>query len=109
MAGPTLPVRPLPRVLGPRHAGSSVSVIQIRVSDPAVLPDLVEFLGRASCVAAHRRGRTLDVELPHATSPEQARRELQLYLAAWRGLHPGVVAELVDAPAPAGAVAERPL
>lgn len=83
--------------------------MQVRVSDPAVLPDLVEFLGRALCVAAHRRGCTLDVELPHATSPERARRELELYLAAWRGLHPGVAAELVDAPARAGAVAERPL
>jgi hypothetical protein len=73
--------------------------MRIRISHPALLPDLVEFLGRASCVAIHSRGRMLEAELPHARAPEQARRELGLYLSAWRGLHPGVVVELVD-PAP---------
>jgi hypothetical protein len=74
--------------------------MQVRISNPALLPDLVEFLGRASCVAAHRRGCTLEAELPHTRGPEQARRELELYLAAWRGLHPGVVVELVEASSP---------
>jgi hypothetical protein len=70
--------------------------MQVRISDPALLSDLIEFLGRPSCVAIHRRRCTVEVELPHANGPAQARRELELYLAAWRGLHPHVTTELVE-------------
>jgi hypothetical protein len=70
--------------------------MQVRISDPARVPDLIEFLGRASCVAVHRRGCIIEVALPHAGGPARARRELELYLAAWCGLHPNVAAELVE-------------
>jgi hypothetical protein len=82
---------------GARFYGRGEFQVQIRISDPALVLDLIEFLGRASCVAVHRKRCTLDVELPHAAGPAQARRELELYLAAWRGLHPNVATELVDA------------
>ena len=82
--------------LDPAHAetGVKASGMRIRISDPSHLPDLIEFLGRASCVAVHSKGRAVDVDLPHAPSGDQARRELGLYLAAWQGLHPGVQVDL---------------
>lgn len=64
--------------------------MEIRISDPSLLRELIEFLGRASCSAAHTKGCAIEVELPHAPTAVQARRELGLYLAAWGGLHPGV-------------------
>lgn len=70
--------------------------VRIRVSNPVMVPELVEFLGRASCVSGPTRGASLDVELPHARSSAQARRELRLYLAAWSGLHPNVDVRMLD-------------
>jgi hypothetical protein len=81
--------------------------MQVWISDPALVLDLVEFLGRASCVAVHRKANALEVELPHAVAPAQARRELELYLAAWRGLHPSVAVELVDASPRADLLADQ--
>lgn len=70
--------------------------MRVRVSNPVMLPELVEFLGRASCVSHVPRGGSVDVDLPHARSSAQARRELHLYVAAWSGLHPNVDVRVLD-------------
>ena len=70
--------------------------MRIRVSQPALVPDLVEFLGRALCTTESVRGSVVDVELPSVTDGARARRELDLYIAAWRGLHPPVDATIID-------------
>lgn len=70
--------------------------MRIRVSQPALVPDLVEFLGRAFCITESVRGAVLDVALPSAPDGVRARRELDLYLAAWRGLHPPVEATIIE-------------
>jgi hypothetical protein len=67
--------------------------MQVWISDPHLVSDLIDFLQRTSCRAVHTRGHTVEVELPHAAAPEQAVRELGLYLAAWQGLHPGVLVD----------------
>jgi hypothetical protein len=84
-----------------RALGTSSSVVhegplRIRVSQPALVPDLVEFLGRAFCTTESVRGSVLEVALPSAADGARARRELDLYLAAWRGLHPPVEATILD-------------
>ncbi len=73
--------------------------MKVRVSNPALITDLAAFLARAACEARPGRGATIDVTLPHASSDHQARVYLDLYLAAWRGLHPNVRIELVEGPA----------
>lgn len=70
--------------------------MQIWISDPRLLTDLIEFLQRASCTAVHTKGHVVEVQLPHAAAPAQAVRELSLYLAAWQGLHPGVLVDFPD-------------
>ena len=78
--------------------------MRIRVSQPALVPDLVEFLGRAFCRTESVRGSVVEVALPGVSDRARARRELDLYLAAWRGLHPPVEATIIDpdqAPSPA--------
>jgi hypothetical protein len=42
------------------------------------------------------RGSVLDVVVPRAADGVRARLELDLYLAAWRGLHPPVEATIID-------------
>ncbi|MGH3073085.1 MAG: hypothetical protein ACRDNB_12575 [Gaiellaceae bacterium] len=69
--------------------------MRIRVSQPALVPDLVEFLGRALCETESVRGSVVEVALP-SVDRTRARRDLDLYLAAWRGLHPPVEATIID-------------
>ena len=70
--------------------------IRVRVSNPALVQDLVEFLGRARCRTAGVHGAVLDVELPGVSDSTVARRDLGLYLAAWRGLHPPAETKILE-------------
>lgn len=70
--------------------------MRVRVSQPALVPDLVEFLGRAFCRTESVRGSVLEVALPGSPDAARARRELDLYLAAWAGLHPPVEATILE-------------
>jgi hypothetical protein len=71
--------------------------LRIRVSQPALVPDLVEFLDRALCKTESVRGSVVDVALPSVPDGARARRDLDLFLAAWTGLHPAVKATIIDA------------
>ena len=70
--------------------------MQVTLTRPALIPELIDFLSRASCVAVQTRSGTIEVELPYTKDDDRARLELRLYLAAWQGLHPEVHAELVS-------------
>src|SRR5215207_8205696 len=74
----------------------AIEAVRIRVSQPALVPDLVEFLGRAFCTTQSVRGSIVEVVLPSVADGAKARRDLDLYLAAWRGLHPPVEATVID-------------
>jgi hypothetical protein len=69
--------------------------MRIRVSQPALVPDLIEFLGRALCTTVAVHGSVVEVSVP--ADQARARRDLDLYLAAWRGLHPPVETTIIDA------------
>lgn len=77
--------------------------VRIRVSQPALVPDLVEFLDRALCTTESVRGSVVEVAIPSVGDAERARRDLDLYLAAWRGLHPPVEATIIDSDQPPSA------
>ena len=68
--------------------------MEVTLTRPALVPELIEFLSRASCVAVQTHSGTIEVELPYTTDDDRARLDLRLYLAAWQGLHPEVKAEL---------------
>ena len=70
--------------------------MKVRVSNPALVQDLVGFLGRARCETARVHGAVLDVEVPGISDTTVARRDLALYLAAWRGLHPPAEVRILD-------------
>jgi hypothetical protein len=74
----------------------------VRLSDPALAEEFLEFLRRADCVAAlgtveaHAEGIGLEVQVPEAYSEAQARLEVALYLRVWEATHPGSGAEVLD-------------
>ena len=73
----------------------------VRLSDPGLSDEFIDFLRRADCVAdlgdvhAHAEGIAVDVEVPAAYDQDQARLEVALYLRVWEAVHPGSGAELV--------------
>ena len=98
------PLRRRDVTVSPTVSAAKGFSVRIRVSQPALVPDLVEFLGRAFCTTESVRGSVLEVALPRVADGACARRDLDLYLAAWRGLHPPVEATIIDAdqvPSPA--------
>jgi hypothetical protein len=72
--------------------------LHVFISDPQLLFNLQDLLRRAGCVAEQRRSHELDVYLSEAPSHEQARRELNVYLATWQATHPGVEAYIIESP-----------
>lgn len=80
--------------------------MRIRVSDPAAVGDLVEFLlRRPDCVAARVSAHEVEANLLDSQRLEFSRLELDLRLQLWRAEHPGVEVTLVDGPADASTVA----
>jgi hypothetical protein len=68
--------------------------MEVHVSDPAFVYDLLASLKRANYAATQTGTDTVQVAVPKAASPDQARLHLGYYLANWRARHPGIVADL---------------
>jgi hypothetical protein len=68
---------------------------RIRVHDPSLAADLVQFLRRRRFAVVQVGPGTIDAGLSRPTSPVQARVELGLHLDVWRVLHPGAAVALV--------------
>jgi hypothetical protein len=71
------------------------AAMRVRVSDPALLGDLQRYLRAAECEVEQAGDDALDVSIPRAPSDEQARREVAIYIQAWRAMNPGARAEIV--------------
>jgi hypothetical protein len=69
--------------------------MRVRVSDPALLGDLQRYLHAAECEVEQAGDDALDVSIPRAPSDEHARREVAIYIQAWRAMNPGARAEIV--------------
>jgi hypothetical protein len=70
--------------------------LHVYLSHPELVHDLSAHLERGECVVDRCHGHDLEVHLPAAYSPAQARRELDIYLAVWQVVQPGVEAYRVD-------------
>jgi hypothetical protein len=73
--------------------------LQVRISDPAFVYDLLDSLRTANYMAAKTTSATIEVVNPAKASPERGRLHLGFYLANWQGRHPGVSAEIESTPA----------
>jgi hypothetical protein len=76
--------------------------MRVRISDPGLAEELLDFLRRADCIAdvgdveAHAEGIAVQVEVPRAYDDQQARMEVALYLRVWEAMHPGSGVELLE-------------
>ena len=71
--------------------------MRVRVSDPRHLRDLLGFLRECGCVAEQASRDEADVYVPAAPNEREARKEVSVYLVAWRVRNEGVsTAEIAD-------------
>jgi hypothetical protein len=65
--------------------------MRIRVSDPALVDDLLAYLHAKQCAAEQMSADALDVSLPETDRLDAAALELDLYLRVWEATHPGAL------------------
>jgi hypothetical protein len=70
--------------------------VRIRISDPASLDDLADYLHECGCIADPLGANELEVFQLRSPNEHAERLEVGVYLTAWRSQHPGVNAEIVD-------------
>jgi hypothetical protein len=67
------------------HSGTSQCGLYVFVSNSRLLIDLQFFLRRVGCAANQVDSHQLEVQVAEAPGEDQARREVELYLALWTG------------------------
>jgi hypothetical protein len=79
-------------------AAGVLAAMRVRISDAVLMGDLTDFLKAAECRVRKVGETTLDVAMPilRAPSPEQAQREIDIYLKTWQAMHPGSYARIVS-------------
>lgn len=68
--------------------------LEVRLNEPAQLPDLVDSLLRNNCIAHSVTDDSCVVIHVHASDAEEAWRELTFFVRAWQLGRPGVAAVL---------------
>ena len=81
--------------------------ISVRISDPFLRDELADFLRRATCRVTLQGRRTIRVEL-HGTGAQKEGSQIDLFIAAWRGLHPNVTTCRLDDGVPQAVETEPP-
>ena len=69
--------------------------MRIRLSDPALVDELLEYLSRHEAVAERSDSDVIAVSLPRIERSDAAKLELDLYLRVFEATHPGVRVERV--------------
>ena len=73
------------------------AAMRLEVSDPALLPSLLEYLRALPHVVVERVGpRELEVSQLGSMNLEARRLDLDLLLQAWRAAHANATVEIVD-------------
>jgi hypothetical protein len=70
--------------------------VRLRLDDPALVENLLDFLGRRGCPGEREGEDVIDVELPPGLDFDEARLELDLYLRVWQSLHGWTRVDLVE-------------
>ena len=79
----------------PMAAPGDFAPRRVRLTDSALIGELKSFLEKVECRVRNVGLATLDVAIPRAPSPDQAERELRIYLRMWEAMNRGVYARIV--------------
>jgi hypothetical protein len=90
-AGPNRPFVYLPGSRSRVTILVSTMAISVRISDPFLRDELADFLRRATCRVTLQDPWTICVEV-HGMGAQKEGSQIELFIAAWRGLHPNVAA-----------------
>ena len=89
--------RAIARAYGRRETRRLPAAMRIQLSDPHLLPSLLEFLrARFHVVAEQVAFDEVEVSLLGSKSTAERRLELDLLLQAWRAAHAHAVAHVLD-------------
>ena len=66
----------------------SLRPLRVKLSDPSLVDDLVDFLRRSGCVAQPAEETIVSVSIPKSLREDAAELELDLYLRVWEATHP---------------------
>jgi hypothetical protein len=66
--------------------------LEVRISEPLLLDELVRALLRRGCVAHRSGSSSCSVVHVHATDAQEAEIEVGLFVRAWVLAHPGISA-----------------
>ena len=70
--------------------------MKILVSDAAYLDELIAYLFGVGCIVEQVGPNLVEVSRLSSIRHDQARREIDLFLEAWRSLYPAVAVRLLD-------------
>jgi len=70
--------------------------LNVYMNDPSVAAGLRAHLEAAGCLVQERDTYHLEVALPRVLADAQAQREVDVFLATWQALNPGVEAYVVE-------------
>ena len=86
--------------VGPRtFLAAPLRKLQVQLSHPELVVDLVAFLRRAELSASEVGPGIVEVDSPRNVDAAEAEHEIRLTIRVWRLLHPAVV--VVQLPSPA--------
>jgi hypothetical protein len=66
----------------------SLRPVRVKLSDPSLVDDLVDFLRRSGCVAQPAEETIVSVSIPKSLREDAAELELDLYLRVWEATRP---------------------
>ncbi len=70
--------------------------MQVRLSDPALVPDLRQHFERSGFVTNRLNEDTIEAWRHDAASQDQERREIEAHLTVWHAMHGGIETELME-------------
>jgi hypothetical protein len=78
------------------NSGEQLRQVEIEVSDPTLVDDLIESLRAAQFIVARTGAKTVDARFGWPLREDAARLELDLYLRVWCAKNWGARANRVD-------------
>ena len=75
---------------------SETAAVRLRLTDPLLCDDLLDFLRRVGCLAVRVNRHMVDAQLLNSVSERYDQQELAAYMKVWMVMHPEATVEIDD-------------